>query len=73
MLFFVAKGLPDIKTIETLVPAETTKIYSYDNVALAELHKEENRLTVNDLDKISPILRNTVIAVEDTDFFTSWY
>ena len=43
--FFVSliysRNLPDVDTISTYIPAETTKIYSSDGVILAELHQEE--------------------------------
>jgi len=69
ILFYIIniKGLPDVSVIETLIPDETTKIYSSDNVVLAELHLEENRQWVF-LKDISPILPQTVIAVEDSNF-----
>ncbi|MFC1753731.1 transglycosylase domain-containing protein [Thermoproteota archaeon] len=63
-----SKDFPDIETITTYIPSETTKIYSDDGIVLAELHKEENRELVP-LEKISPILQKSVVALEDTDFY----
>lgn len=62
------KGLPDVSVIETMIPDETTKIYSSDNVVLAELHLEENRQWVF-LKDISPIVPKAIIAVEDSNFY----
>ncbi|MGC6367799.1 MAG: transglycosylase domain-containing protein [Candidatus Marinamargulisbacteria bacterium] len=66
--FYYMRHLPDIDTISTYIPAETTKIYSADGVILAELHKEENRIRIP-IDEISKTLQKTVIAMEDTDFY----
>ncbi|MCX5725887.1 MAG: PBP1A family penicillin-binding protein, partial [Candidatus Saganbacteria bacterium] len=60
--------LPDVSTISTYMPAETTEIYSADGVLLAKLHLEENR-TVVPLYEISPILEKAIIAMEDVDFY----
>jgi penicillin-binding protein 1A len=70
VLFYIIsiKGLPDVSVMETMIPDETTKLYSADNVILAELHLEENRQWVF-LKDISPILPEAVIAVEDSNFY----
>ena len=68
VLVYLHRGLPDVTTINTYIPAETTKIYSHDGVVLAELHEEENRV-LKPIESISPILKQTVIAMEDTDFY----
>lgn len=68
LIYTLSKQLPDVTSISTYIPSETTKIYSADGVVLAELHKEENRILIP-LEKISPIIRETVVAVEDTDFY----
>ena len=66
--YFYSKQLPDIDSISTYIPAETTKIYSADGVIIAELHQEENRIRIP-IDQISDVLKETVIAMEDTDFY----
>ena len=66
--FYYMRHLPDVDTISTYIPAETTKIYSADGIILAELHKEENRIRIP-IDQISKTLQKTVIAMEDTDFY----
>ncbi|MDO5295879.1 MAG: PBP1A family penicillin-binding protein [bacterium] len=61
-----AKGLPDVSRLRHYEPAETTRIYSTDGQIIATLFKE-NR-TWMDLDKISPNMRNAIIAIEDSRF-----
>lgn len=68
VVFTINRNLPSVDGIATYIPAETTKIYSADEVILAELHREENRILIP-IEKISPILQKTVIAMEDTDFY----
>lgn len=65
---YISKKLPDIESINTYIPAETTKIYAKDGTVLAELHQEENRILIP-IEKISPNIVKTVIAMEDTDFY----
>jgi len=67
-VWYLSKGLPDVETISTIIPAETTKIYSADGVVLAELHEEENRILIP-IEKMSPLIIKSVIALEDTDFY----
>jgi len=64
----VAKNLPNVDTISTYIPAETTKIYSNNDIVLAELHLEENREVIP-LENISPFIKQAVLATEDTDFY----
>jgi 1A family penicillin-binding protein len=68
MAFYVSSTLPDVDTISTYIPSETTKIYSSDGVLLADLHQEENRIVIP-IERISPILQKSVIAVEDSRFY----
>ncbi|NQY75003.1 MAG: PBP1A family penicillin-binding protein [Candidatus Margulisbacteria bacterium] len=67
-VYVLSRGLPDVETINTYIPAETTKIYSQDGIILAELHQEENRILIP-IEHISETLLKTVVAVEDTDFY----
>ena len=67
-IYFLSKDLPPVESINTYIPSETTKIYSRDNVILAELHQEENRILIP-LEKVSPVLKQTVVALEDTAFY----
>lgn len=68
IVYDISKELPDVDTIQTYIPSETTKIFSADNVILAELHREENRKLVS-LENISDTVKRSVIALEDTDFY----
>lgn len=68
LVFFVSKTVPNVDSISTYIPAETTKIYSDDKIILAELHQEENRVLIP-LEHISPILKKAVVALEDTEFY----
>ena len=68
IVFNISKKLPDIEEISTYIPAETTKIYSTDNVVLAELHREENRELIP-IEKISDTLKKAVVTVEDSNFY----
>jgi len=68
IIWNISRGLPDVETISTFIPSETTKIYSEDGVVLAELHREENRELIP-IERIAPLLVDTVIAVEDANFY----
>tara|TARA_B100000427_G_scaffold179704_1_gene149464 strand:- start:1580 stop:3727 length:2148 start_codon:yes stop_codon:yes gene_type:complete len=68
VIYNIAKTLPDVEAISTYIPAETTKIYSEDGIVLAELHKEENRVLIP-IERISPILTKTIVAIEDSRFY----
>lgn len=69
IVFNISKKLPDIDEISTYIPAETTKIYSTDNVVLAELHREENRELIP-IELISDVLKTAVVSVEDSNFYS---
>ena len=69
VIFNISRNLPDVESISTYIPAETTKIYSQDNVILAELHLEENRVLIP-IEKISPLVQKAVIAMEDSNFYS---
>tara|TARA_B100000427_G_scaffold120140_1_gene100074 strand:+ start:5254 stop:7401 length:2148 start_codon:yes stop_codon:yes gene_type:complete len=68
VIYNITKTLPDVEAISTYIPAETTKIYSEDGVVLAELHKEENRVLIP-IERISPTLTKTIVAIEDSRFY----
>ncbi|RAP34681.1 penicillin-binding protein [Candidatus Marinamargulisbacteria bacterium SCGC AG-439-L15] len=67
-VYYLAGKLPNVDQISTYIPSETTKIYAKDGTILAELHREENRILIP-IERISPTLQKTVIAMEDTDFY----
>ncbi|MFH2033414.1 MAG: penicillin-binding protein 1A, partial [Candidatus Margulisiibacteriota bacterium] len=60
--------LPNVEEISNYNPSESTVLYASDNNVLARLHKEENRRVVP-LSKISPILQQAVVAIEDERFY----
>lgn len=67
-LLFLINTLPDVRVISNIVPNQTTKIYSADGIILAELHQEENRITVP-YSKISDTMKKSVVALEDARFY----
>ncbi|MEI7943118.1 MAG: transglycosylase domain-containing protein [Candidatus Riflemargulisbacteria bacterium] len=67
-ILFLLKTLPDVRVIATFVPNQTTKIYSADGVILADLHKEENRITIP-YSRISDTVKKAVVAMEDARFY----
>ena len=69
LVLAIARTLPSLESIGSYIPAETTTIYSEEKIVLAELHQEENRVTIP-LEHISPILRKAVVALEDTEFYS---
>ena len=48
---------------------ETSILYDRNGIEIARFHGEENRVPL-DLEEISPVLIDAVIAAEDRDFFT---
>ncbi|MFH1542482.1 MAG: PBP1A family penicillin-binding protein [bacterium] len=60
--------LPDVDTIDTYTPSESTQLYSLDGKVLARLHREENRRVIP-LSQISPYFIKAVVATEDPNFF----
>jgi len=57
--------LPDVSALAD----ETSIVYDRNGIEIARLHGGQNRVPL-DLDEMSPILIDAVIAVEDADFFT---
>ncbi|MBO9539552.1 PBP1A family penicillin-binding protein [bacterium] len=60
--------LPDVKSLESWVPTESTRIYDAKGHLLANVHGEENREVVP-LGEIPKTLIEAVIAVEDDRFY----
>jgi penicillin-binding protein 1A len=63
------RNLPDVRVLKDYVPTETTYIYDVKGTALASLHDEANREVVP-LEDISPNLKLSLLAIEDSHFFT---
>ncbi|NJN74337.1 MAG: penicillin-binding protein 1A [Limnothrix sp. RL_2_0] len=62
------RNLPDVRTLRSYVPTETSYIYDINGKLLLSLHGEANRTNI-DLDRIAPNLKMAVIAVEDGHFY----
>ncbi|MFA6548578.1 MAG: penicillin-binding protein 1A [Candidatus Margulisiibacteriota bacterium] len=60
--------LPDVETINSYVPSESTIIYADDGEILARLHREENRQVIS-LAHIPPYMQKALIATEDPHFY----
>lgn len=60
--------LPDVSSLESYVPFETSKIYDAKGQLVANLHGEENRVVVP-LGEIPKHLQQAIIAVEDDRFY----
>ncbi|MGB2926620.1 MAG: penicillin-binding protein 1A [Limnothrix sp.] len=62
------RNLPDVRTLRSYVPTETSYIYDINGKLLLSLHGEANRTNI-EVEKISPELKLAVIAVEDGHFY----
>lgn len=62
------RDLPDVTSLASFSPNETTYIYDINGKLLTGLHEEENRQVVP-LAKISPHLKLSVLAIEDSNFY----
>ena len=60
--------LPDVRILRNYTPSETTHIYDVKGKHLTSLHGEANREVVP-LDEISPHLKRSVMAIEDSYFY----
>jgi len=62
------RNLPDVRVLRTYVPTETSYIYDIKGRLLDSMHGEANREVVK-LDQISPHLKRSVLAIEDSHFY----
>ncbi len=62
------RNLPDVRVLRSYAPTETTYIYDVKGVELASLHDEANREVVP-LNRISPYLKRSLLAIEDDRFY----
>ncbi|HEY9851724.1 MAG TPA: transglycosylase domain-containing protein [Leptolyngbyaceae cyanobacterium] len=62
------RNLPDVRSVRSYVPSETTHVYDIKGKLLASIHGEANREVVP-LNKISPELKRAVLAIEDSHFY----
>ena len=63
------RNLPDVRTLKSYVPAQTSYIYDAKGRELQALHDEANRKIVA-LSQISPNLKRAVMAIEDSSFYS---
>lgn len=63
------QNLPDVRILRNYTPSETTHIYDVKGKHLTSLHGEANREVVP-LDEISPHLKRSVMAIEDSFFYS---
>ena len=56
------RNLPDVRSLKTYVPAQTSYVYDVKGRELLSLHDEANRKIVS-LDQISPDLKRAVMAI----------
>ena len=63
------RNLPDVRTLKTYVPAQTSYVYDVKGRDLLSLHDEAHRKIVS-LDQISPNLKRAVMAIEDSSFYS---
>ena len=66
-IFAMVRDLPQIRALEDFSPSAVTRIYSADQVLLAELYKK--RRDPVPLSKIPEKLRQALIATEDRQFY----
>ena len=64
----LTRDLPQIRELENFEPSAATRIYSSDQVLLAELFLEK-RIPVP-IDQIPAYLKSALIAIEDRQFYT---
>ncbi|HBN07782.1 MAG TPA: penicillin-binding protein [Cyanobacteria bacterium UBA8530] len=67
-LIFSLARLPDVGSLQSYVPFETTKIFDCRGRLIANVHGEENRIVVP-LRDIPQSVQQAVIAIEDERFF----
>ncbi|MDJ1181902.1 transglycosylase domain-containing protein [Roseofilum casamattae] len=62
------RNLPDVRSLRSYVPTETSYIYDVNGELLTRIHDEANREVVP-LDKIATPLKMAVLAIEDSHFY----
>ncbi len=62
------RNLPDVRSLRSYMPTETSYIYDINGELLTRIHDEANREVVP-LERISPELKLAVLAIEDSHFY----
>ncbi|MEM6445179.1 MAG: transglycosylase domain-containing protein [Cyanobacteria bacterium J06642_2] len=60
--------LPDVRSLKTYVPSQTSEIFDVNGELIVRLHGEANREVVK-LDEVSPYMKLAVLAIEDSHFY----
>ncbi|AFY70581.1 penicillin-binding protein, 1A family [Thalassoporum mexicanum PCC 7367] len=68
-LAFSFRNLPDVRVLQGYVPTETSYIYDINGELIARVHGDVNREVVS-LERMSPHLKRSVLAIEDAYFYT---
>ncbi len=66
--FFILRGLPSPKELESREPEVSTKIYDRNGNLLYKIYKDKNR-TIVPLEKIPMEVRLATLAAEDAEFY----
>lgn len=65
---FILKDLPDPLALKSKPAAQTTIIRDRNGIVLYKVYKNANRINL-DWDEIPTVVKNTTIAIEDSDFY----
>ena len=68
VMYWMFADLPEVKTLETYRPIESTLVYSADNKVLAEFYLE--RRTFVSSHQIPDRLKKAIVAIEDQRFYS---
>lgn len=66
-VFYLIRDLPQIRALESFAPSAITRIYSADQVLLAELYRDKRDPVP--FDRIPAHLREALISTEDRQFY----
>ncbi|MBN2282183.1 MAG: PBP1A family penicillin-binding protein [Candidatus Marinimicrobia bacterium] len=70
ILFFYSRYLPDLTELQSYKPDVISKVYSVDGVVLEEF-AQQKRIVLPD-EKIPQRMREAVMAIEDSRFYSHW-
>jgi penicillin-binding protein 1C len=67
--FFILRGLPSPRQLESIAPQVSTKIYDRNGNLLYKIYKDENR-TIVPLSQIPESVKLATLAIEDAEFYS---
>ncbi len=67
-LYLIISDLPDISSLKSYKPLESSVVYSSDGKVLAEFYVERRNFIADY--KITPMIKNAFIAIEDQRFYS---